>query len=135
MRNHVVSAQRVGRNINICVIDVVARERGRLVREAVVETEHARVLADGVGSHFGHLIGDAINRGLPDRIGVQNGLEHRGLREHLVTEAGVQRVYAVLLSDYSSAQLGDDLDFTAACIETVGTTLHVGGYRGTVWTW
>jgi hypothetical protein len=52
----------------------------------------------------------------------------------LVTEAGVQRVYAVLLSDYSSAQLGDDLDFTAACIETVGTTLYVGGYRGTVWT-
>jgi hypothetical protein len=48
----------------------------------------------------------------------------------LVTEAGVQRVYAVLLADYSSAQFGDDLDFTAACIETVGTSLYVGGSRG-----
>lgn len=48
----------------------------------------------------------------------------------LVTEAGAQRVYAVLLADYSSAQLGSDLDFTAACIETVGATLYVGGSRG-----
>ena len=48
----------------------------------------------------------------------------------LVTEAGVQRVYAVLLADYSSAQMGADLDFTASCIEAVGATLFVGGYRG-----
>ena len=77
------------RVVDIGIVDVVARVHGGVVGEPVVEAEHAGVFANGVGGHLGDLVGDAVDRSLPDRIGVDDRFQGGRRCEHLGAKRGV----------------------------------------------
>ncbi len=82
MRNHVVGTQRVSGPVDVDIVSVIAGVHRHLVVEAVVEPDHACVLAYGVGSHLIDLIGGAVERLLAGGVCVQNRLERRRRRQN-----------------------------------------------------
>src|SRR6266404_2275787 len=77
MGNYVVSPKRIGRMVDVRMIDIVSAVHRAPAGEHIVEPDHHGIFANGIVGYFGDLVSDAVNWRPTRRVRVEDRREYR----------------------------------------------------------